>query len=205
MEIRLYRKMRMCRIGLPLLLAAASCRRSEPPRPAATASSRAAIERWRQPDRLVAALGLRPGDRVADIGAGGGFLTLRLARAVGPGGRVFATDVDGEALAALQARADAEHLGQIEVRRVAPDAPGLEPRCCDVVLLAEVDHLLGDRTAYFRALAPLVRPGGRIVVANRRAFEPAVRAAAAAAALSVEELPLGLNGQFAHVLRVSGP
>jgi predicted methyltransferase len=191
--------------GIVALAAFASCRRAEAPRRAATASSRAApqaaINRWRQPDRVVASLGLRPGDRVADIGAGGGLLTLPLARAVGPSGRVFATDVDADAVEALRERAAAERLHQIEVRRVTPDAPGLEPRCCDLVLLAEVDHYLADRAAYFRALAPLLRPGGRVAVENRRAFEAAVRDAAAAASFSVEELPVGLNGQFVLLLR----
>src|SRR5437867_1017127 len=158
------------------MLAGGACRRREPAR-TVSAGSRAAIDQYRQPDRLVAALALRPGDRVADIGAGGGFLTLRLARAVGPTGRVIATDIDGDALAALHARASDAHLSQIEIREVTPDAPGLDAGCCDLVLLAEVDHYLRDRAAYFRALVPLLRPGGRIAIENRRAHEAAVRAA----------------------------
>src|SRR5215218_8079306 len=62
-------------------------------------------DRWQQPDRVVAELGLGPGDRVADLGAGGGYFTFRLARAVGPSGVVYAVDTDRDMPAALAARA----------------------------------------------------------------------------------------------------
>jgi hypothetical protein len=87
------------------------------------------------------------------------------------------------------------------VRAVTPDAPGLDAGCCDVVLVAEVDHLLRDRTDYLRRLVPLLRPGGRIVVSNREGFEQDLRTAAAAASLSVTALPVQLPAHFALVLR----
>src|SRR4030095_12939357 len=51
-------------------------------------------DRWQQPDGVIEALRLRPGDRVADLGSGGGYFTFRLAKAVGPTGHVYAVDVD---------------------------------------------------------------------------------------------------------------
>src|SRR4051812_47057700 len=76
-------------------------RASAPSRPVASrAMSQAAYDGWRQPDAVIAALGLSPGQVVADVGAGKGYLSGRLARAVGPTGRVVATDIDPDALAA---------------------------------------------------------------------------------------------------------
>jgi predicted methyltransferase len=132
------------------------------------AVDRAARDRFRHPDRVVAALGLAPGQRVADVGAGPGYLTFRLADAVGPRGRVVATDVDDSALAALRAHQPAR--ASVVIRKVAPDDPGLEPASYDLVLLSEVDHYLPDRVEYLRKLRAALAPGGRIAVTNRRWF-----------------------------------
>jgi ubiquinone/menaquinone biosynthesis C-methylase UbiE len=159
------------------------------PRRSALERARAAeaLDRYRQPDLLIARLALREGDRVADVGAGRGYLTFRLARAVGPRGRVVATDVDAAALAALSAAAEKTTRtpphAPIEVRRVAPDEPGLGDERFDLILLSEVDHLLPDRAAYLRRLAARLAPGGRIAVCNRRNFRGALDAAARAAGL----------------------
>src|SRR5215470_6697773 len=106
----------------------------------ATAFADDAYDRYRQPDKLVAALGLTRGQRVADVGAGGGYLTVRLAAAVGPEGRVVATDIDDKALEVLRGRV--AKLPNVVVRKVAPDEPGLEAESFDLVLLAEVDQYL---------------------------------------------------------------
>jgi predicted methyltransferase len=136
----------------------------------------AARDRFRRPDRVVAALGLAKGQRVADVGAGRGYLTFRLAEAVGPTGRVVATDIDDAALGALRAHKPAP--GNIVARRVSPDDPGLEAGAYDLVLLSEVDHYLPDRVAYLRKLHAALAPGGRIAVTNRRAFRTLVLDAA---------------------------
>lgn len=160
-----------------------------------------ALERYRKPAELIAALGIRPGQRVAEVGAGGGFLTLRLAQATGAKGHVIATDIDERSLAALRARAHAEGLDWIETRRVRSDETGLGPACCDLVLLAEVDQYLPDRAAYLRALVPSLRPGGRIAVSNRLQYQAELRAAAEAASLSIEPAVVDLPGQFLLLLR----
>lgn len=172
---------------------------------------------YRQPERLIAALPLYPGARVAEVGAGGGYLTLRLALAVGPTGRVVATDIDEEALAALRKRAVKAGLAQqIETRRVRPADPSLEPGTYDLILLAQVDHLLPDRMAYLRAILPALRPSlgpgsmpGRkpglpiaaIAVTNGERYRAAALAAARAVPLHVEEVSAGLPGQFLFLLR----
>jgi predicted methyltransferase len=153
---------------------------------------------FRQPERLVALLALHPGQRVADVGAGDGYLTFRLAAAVGPQGHVLATDVDWVALLHLCERA--VHLANVPpvaLRLVSPSDPGLEAAGYDLVLLAQVDHYLADRVAYFRALRPALAPGGRLVLANRTPFQAAALAAAAAAGYTLAGPPdTSLPGQF---------
>jgi precorrin-6B methylase 2 len=188
--------------GVVLLVAlgaAPGCQR-ERSRPSLSGPG-AAFEAFRRPAVLVAALGLPAGAVVAEVGAGSGLVTIPLARAVGPTGRVVATDIDEPALAALRERAGADGLRNLTTRRVAGERPELEAAAYDLVLLAHVDHLLADRAAYLRSLRPALRPGGRIVVCNRQDREAGLRAAAAAAGLSVRELAVDLPGQFVWELR----
>jgi len=142
----------------------------------------AEYERYRQPDKIVAGLQLAPGQRVADVGAGRGFLTTRIAAAVGASGHVVATDIDGAALAAIPRRAT------IETRVVRADDPGLEAGAYDRILLAEVDQYLGDRADYLRRLARALAPGGFIAVENRVLYRAPLVAAAAAAGLRASDL-----------------
>jgi ubiquinone/menaquinone biosynthesis C-methylase UbiE len=158
---------------------------------------RAARDRIRQPARVVAALNLSPGQRVADVGAGRGYLTFRLAEAVGPTGRVVATDVDRAALAVVEAR----HQRNVVARPVAADDPGLEPASYDLILLSEVDHYLPDRLAYLRKLRGALAPAGRLAVTNRRAFRVPLLAAAARAGYAVTAEVTDLPFHFLVFLR----
>ncbi|RKH27017.1 class I SAM-dependent methyltransferase [Corallococcus praedator] len=142
-----------------------------------------AYDQSRQPSRFVAALGLSPGQRIADVGAGLGYFTLRLSDAVGPTGRVVATDINDEALKQLRQRVFGRK--NVEVRKVTPDTPGLEPGTYDVILLAEVDHFLPDRVAFLESLRPALTPNGRIAVTHLRAMRPPLVAAAQAAGYAV--------------------
>ncbi len=122
----------------------------------------------RRPDKLVEALALQPGSRVADIGAGSGLITVHLARAVAPNGKVIATDVDGAVLDLLSQRLKAAKLdGVVEPRVVAADTSGLEPGLYDGILLAEVDHYFSDPVAWLKSAATALKPGGRLVLSNR--------------------------------------
>jgi ubiquinone/menaquinone biosynthesis C-methylase UbiE len=119
--------------------------------------------RWQRPARLVRALGLRSGQTVAEIGAGSGYLARRLARAVGPRGRVYAVDAEPRMLPVL-----IERLRRARIANVTPvlgrDADPLLPeRSCDVVLVVNTYHHFPGGPRYLRRLRRLLRPGGRLV------------------------------------------
>jgi ubiquinone/menaquinone biosynthesis C-methylase UbiE len=133
-----------------------------------SARAQARFDAERRPEKVVEALGIKPGSRVADIGAGSGLLTVHLARAVAPDGKVVATDVDGAVLELLSERIKAQKLGNVvEPRVVSADTPGLEPATYDAILLAEVDHYITDAPTWLREASKALKPGGRIVISNR--------------------------------------
>jgi ubiquinone/menaquinone biosynthesis C-methylase UbiE len=173
-----------------MALLMAGCK--QPPDP-----NQAAFDRYRQPERVIAALGLELGRRVADVGAGRGYLTFRLAAAVGPKGRVVATDIDDAALDALRAH----HADNVVVRKVAPDDPGLEAGSFDLIFLSEVDQYLPERVAYLRKLRAALAPGGRLAVTNRRGFRPALLTAADEAGYAVVGEITDLPNHFLVILR----
>ena len=119
---------------------------------------------FQQPDRVMAALALRPGERVADIGAGSGYFTRRVARAVGPTGVVWAIDIAQEMLDYLGARAADEKLANITLVKVERDDPRLPAGQVDTVLMVDTLHYIKERAAYCRRLRPGLSPGGRVVV-----------------------------------------
>jgi cyclopropane fatty-acyl-phospholipid synthase-like methyltransferase len=139
-----------------------------PPDPSAQAAEQARFDSERQPQKIVEALELKPGDRVADIGAGSGLLTVHLAKAVAPNGRVVATDIDGAVLDLLAQRLKDAGLGEVVERRVVgAETPDLEAGTYDAILLSEVDHYFSDPAAWLREAATALKPGGRIVISNR--------------------------------------
>lgn len=147
-----------------------------------------ALDRYRQPDKVLAAMPTLESAWVADVGAGGGYFALRLARRVGERGHVVATDIDGDALVALRARADKAGIdaARLETRRVSPTDPQLEASRYAVILLSEVDHLLVNRVDYFRKLRSALRAGGVVVIVNHERYRDPCRAALVEAGFVVE-------------------
>ena len=119
---------------------------------------------WQKPDEVVAALRLRPGDAAADVGAGPGYFTLRLARAVGPDGRVYGIDAEPRMLELLARRA--ADAGVLNIEPVRAEALPLPPLPCDVILLVNAYHHFPDGPAVLRALAERLAPGGRLAVVD---------------------------------------
>jgi ubiquinone/menaquinone biosynthesis C-methylase UbiE len=121
---------------------------------------------WQKPAELVAALGLRRGMVVADLGAGTGYFSRYLARAVGPEGAVLAVDVEPKMVEALRDRADREHTPNVVPVLASVDNPRLPPRGVDVVLIVDTFHHLDDRVTYFRRLRHVLHRGGRVAVVD---------------------------------------
>ncbi len=119
---------------------------------------------YQKPDQVMAVLAFRPGERVADIGAGSGYFARRVSKAVGPAGDVLAIDIAPEVLEYLEARARREGLANIRVQRVAPDDPQLPSGGVDTILMVDTLHYVKDRGAYARKLRAGLAPGGRVVV-----------------------------------------
>jgi ubiquinone/menaquinone biosynthesis C-methylase UbiE len=120
---------------------------------------------WQHPDDVLAALALAPGMTVADVGAGTGYFTVRLARAV-PDGHVIATDIEPDMLQHIAHRAAAEHLANITTAQATADDPALPPASVDRVLIVDVWHHIADRRRYAAALARALKPGGTIAVVD---------------------------------------
>ena len=120
---------------------------------------------WQQPDAVVAALELQPGMTVADVGAGTGYFTVRLARAV-PQGKVIATDIEPDMVRYLRERAAREQLANLRAVLTPPSDPQLAAGTVDRILVVDVWHHLDDRPAYARALAKALRPGGKLAIVD---------------------------------------
>lgn len=124
-------------------------------------------DRWQQPDRVIAALGLSEGNRAADLGAGGGYFTFRLARAVGPQGVVYAVDTDADMSLLITQRASADKVGNVITVAATADDPAL-PQSVDLVLTVNAFHHLPEPATYFATVAKYLNPGGRIAVIEAR-------------------------------------
>ena len=125
---------------------------------------------WQKPDEVIKALALRPGAKVADIGAGTGYFAVRLARAV-PDGTVYAVDLEPRMVAYLAERARSLGLSNLRTVQGAAGTPNL-PEPVDLVLLVNVYHHLDARPAYFARLATALRPGGRVAVIDQTPQAP---------------------------------
>jgi SAM-dependent methyltransferase len=114
--------------------------------------------------RLKHALELKAGMVVADVGAGKGELTLALAGEVGPGGRVFSTEIDPARLARVRETVARGRLGHVAVVEARSDDTGLPPGCCDAIVLRRVYHHLTDPARMNASLLQSLRPGGLLAV-----------------------------------------
>jgi predicted methyltransferase len=121
---------------------------------------------WQKPDQIMDALGVADGSAVADIGAGAGWFTIRLARRVGPNGVVYSQDVQRQMLEAIRRRVAREGLGNVETRLGAGSSPNLPARALDAVLVVDVYPEVEDRVTFLRNLAAALKPGGRLGIVN---------------------------------------
>lgn len=121
-------------------------------------------DEWQKPDEFIAALNVQPGQLVADIGAGSGYFTLRLARAVGEKGTVFAIDVASGMLDYLRQRLAKERIENVRVLQVPPHDPLLRDGSLDLIFVCNTYHHLEEREVYLRKLRKALKPNGRLVI-----------------------------------------
>jgi arsenite methyltransferase len=119
---------------------------------------------WQQPDAVIRSLHLAPGARVADLGAGGGYFTFRLAQAVGSAGRVYAVDIDHDALDSINQYAGKTGVANVETLQATESDARLPDGGVDLVFTCNTVHHLQNRTDYFRSLARYLRSNGRVAI-----------------------------------------
>jgi ubiquinone/menaquinone biosynthesis C-methylase UbiE len=113
--------------------------------------------------KLADVLELKPGMTVADVGAGGGAMTVVLGKWIGPG-RVFATDIDVPALTTIREYATREGLTNVTVIEGAHASTNLPAACCDAIFLRHVYHHIRDQEAFNKSLHAALKPGGRLAI-----------------------------------------
>jgi ubiquinone/menaquinone biosynthesis C-methylase UbiE len=124
--------------------------------------------------RAIEALDLRPGMVVADVGTGSGYYAIRMARKVGPSGRVYATDIQQGMLDILGRRIAAERLDNIVSVLGAADDPRLPAGTLDLALMVDVYHELSSPQTFVRRLRESLKPDGRLVLVEYRREDPRV-------------------------------
>ena len=123
---------------------------------------------WQKPEQIMDALNIAEPDKVADIGAGGGFFTIRLARRVGPNGIVYAQDIQPPMIEAIKRRVTREGLRNVQTRLGTESNPNLPSAALDAVLVVDSYQEVPekDRVAFLRNLALSLKPGGRLGIVN---------------------------------------
>lgn len=164
--------------------------------------------------QIVAALGLRPGQAVADVGAGTGLFTLAFAAQVGPGGVVYAVDLIPEFLAHIGDKVERAGLTQVKLVQASERSAGLPPASVDLIFMSDAYHHLEYPQHVLATLRAALRPGGSLWVidfqreaSSARAMRRHVRAGKAqvlqelaqAGFVLVEELPLLRENYVLHL------
>lgn len=132
-------------------------------------SDEEARDRLNEAEIIMDSADVRVGMTVADIGAGEGYYTVRLAKRVGPHGRVLAEDIMPEVIDALASRVTRENWENVSVKLGTPDDPSLPPGSFDRIFMVHMYHEISEPYAFLWRLYPALKPGGQIIVvdANR--------------------------------------
>jgi predicted methyltransferase len=128
------------------------------------AAAQAAADNRADADRLEKALHVSAGSTVCEIGAGSGEITVLMAEAAGPSGRVYSNDLNPDRRAEIAKAAEAAHLSNITVVEGAPASSNIAPGTCDALFMRNVYHHFGDPAAMDASLFQSLKPGGRIAV-----------------------------------------
>ena len=126
------------------------------------------------PARALTIMAVAPGSTVADIGAGSGYFTERLARLVGPAGRVYASDIQQGMLNLITRRVAREGLTNVTLVLGEPTDPRLPPKSVDLALMVDVYHELEDPQTVLRHVRDALKPGGRLVLIEYKGEDPTI-------------------------------
>lgn len=216
---------RFALVAVAALAFLASCRSkpSEPHFPAAhrdvapvvgdTYSTEDARDRLGEAEEVMQLAGVKPGMTVADVGAGEGYYTVRLARVVGPRGRVLAEDILPEVRDSLSERVERERLDNVAVKLGTPDNPMLPAQSFDRVFLVHMYHEVASPYAFLWHLREGVRPDGLVILVDadrpvKRHGIPPAQVKCEFAALNMRPVKFSvLTGGEAYLMafRLAGP
>jgi len=121
---------------------------------------------WQRPDQIMDALQIGEGSVVADLGAGGGWFTVRLARQVGPNGHVYAEDIQLPMIKAIDTRMAREGRRNVSTQLGTPDDPKLPPAKMDVVLIVDAYHEIERPVALLKNVVKSLKPLGVVAIVN---------------------------------------
>jgi 2-polyprenyl-3-methyl-5-hydroxy-6-metoxy-1,4-benzoquinol methylase len=210
-------------VAAALLLVACRAQPTQPQFPAAhrdvapivgtTFSTEDARDRAGEAEQVMALAGVKPGMSVADVGAGQGYYTVRLARAVGPKGRVLAEDIIPDVRDSLSDRVQRENLDNVAVKLGTPDNPTLPGQSFDRVFLVHMYHEVQSPYSFLWHMREGVRPDGLVVLvdSNRPVKQHGISPAqakcefAALGMTPVEYRALAGGDVYFMAFRLSGP
>ena len=130
--------------------------------------------REEQPDKALDVIGIHPGMMVADVGAGTGYMSIRMARRVAPGGKVYSEDIQREMLSLLRDHAAVAKVANIETILGTQSDPKLPPNALDLVLLVDVYHEFSEPEKMLDAIRQALKADGRLVLLEYRAEDPSI-------------------------------
>ncbi len=135
-----------------------------------------ARDAYQKPHEVVMALGLKDGERIADIGAGSGYFALRFAHHVGAAGRVYAVDISPDMIVHLNQAVRAAGLDNVRTILSLPDDPLLPPASVDEVFICDTWHHIANRPGYLETLRKVLKPGGQVAIIDFQKKETPVGA-----------------------------
>lgn len=125
-------------------------------------------DEWQRPEKIMDALGIGEGSVVADLGAGSGWFTIRLAQRVGPNGLVWAEDIQPQMLEAIDRRKGRYGLKNIQTKLGTADDPRLPKNALDAALIVDAYHEMERPVVLLRNLAGSLKPDGRVAIINAK-------------------------------------
>lgn len=131
-------------------------------------------ETQEQPQLVIDALEIKPGQTIADLGAGSGYYSFRIAPLVGPNGKVLAIDIEPRMLEAIAERARREHIVNVTTVHSSAQDPNLAPGSIDLLFMVDVYHELEYPYEVMTRVRTALKPGGRVALVEYRAEDPDV-------------------------------